>query len=230
MALVSFELYSAGNSARSHFSFNIFGVPLPDDVKRHQTPPSFPRSTMMKPIEQDEYGKKSRIYHWGQSGPRTADGPRTWQVWNRRCGRLARPRKNRLAAAKLCSEDIAAESLRCDVTKPEDHRAVRHYFEQRYGKLDILINNAAAHQHGFIRHPAGILRGEFLRSGGARLSPIKVNSIPAGSRPIWAVPTPIWKSPKEGKPARSSPPFRQTGRQAATFTWANRCPGKPHNL
>jgi NAD(P)-dependent dehydrogenase (short-subunit alcohol dehydrogenase family) len=44
------------------------------------------------------------------------------------------------AAAGLRSEGMAAGSLRCDVTKPQDHRAVRDYFDQRYGRLDILIN------------------------------------------------------------------------------------------
>ena len=53
------------------------------------------------------------------------------------------PEKGKAAAATLRSEGIAAESLRCDVTRPEDHRAVRDHFERRYGKLDILINNAA---------------------------------------------------------------------------------------
>ena len=37
----------------------------------------------------------------------------------------------------------AAQSLRCDVTKPEDRRAVRDHFERRCGKLDIPLNNAA---------------------------------------------------------------------------------------
>ena len=31
----------------------------------------------------------------------------------------------------------------CDVTKPEDRRAVRDHFEGRCGKLDIPLNNAA---------------------------------------------------------------------------------------
>jgi NAD(P)-dependent dehydrogenase (short-subunit alcohol dehydrogenase family) len=52
------------------------------------------------------------------------------------------PEKGKAAAATLRSQGIAAESLRCDVTKPEDRRAVRDHFERRYGKLDILINNA----------------------------------------------------------------------------------------
>ncbi len=58
------------------------------------------------------------------------------------------PEKGKTAAATLRSEGIAAESLRCDVTKPEDHRAVRDHFERRYGKLDILINNAAVMMEG----------------------------------------------------------------------------------
>ena len=58
------------------------------------------------------------------------------------------PEKGKTAAATLGSEGIAAESLRCDVTKPEDHRAVRDHFERRYGKLDILINNAAVMMEG----------------------------------------------------------------------------------
>jgi NAD(P)-dependent dehydrogenase (short-subunit alcohol dehydrogenase family) len=58
------------------------------------------------------------------------------------------PEKGKTAAATLRSEGIAAESLRCDVTKPEDHRAVRNHFERRYGKLDILINNAAVMMEG----------------------------------------------------------------------------------
>ena len=58
------------------------------------------------------------------------------------------PEKGKAAAAKLRSEGIAAESLRCDVTNPEDYRAVRDHFEGRYGKLDILINNAAVSMEG----------------------------------------------------------------------------------
>jgi NAD(P)-dependent dehydrogenase (short-subunit alcohol dehydrogenase family) len=48
--------------------------------------------------------------------------------------------RGNVAAAALRAEGIAAGSLRCDVTKPQDRRAVRDYFDQRYGRLDILIN------------------------------------------------------------------------------------------
>lgn len=46
------------------------------------------------------------------------------------------------AAETLRSEGLQAESLVFDVTRVEDHQASYDFFEQRYGKLDILINNA----------------------------------------------------------------------------------------
>lgn len=46
------------------------------------------------------------------------------------------------AAETLRSEGLQAESLAFDVTRVEDHQASYDFFEQRYGKLDILINNA----------------------------------------------------------------------------------------
>jgi NAD(P)-dependent dehydrogenase (short-subunit alcohol dehydrogenase family) len=49
----------------------------------------------------------------------------------------------RAAADKLRSEGIEkVESVRFDVTNPEDHRAIARHLEGRYGKLDILVNNA----------------------------------------------------------------------------------------
>jgi NAD(P)-dependent dehydrogenase (short-subunit alcohol dehydrogenase family) len=49
----------------------------------------------------------------------------------------------RAAAGKLRSEGIGkVESVRFDVTKPEDHQAIARHLEGRYGKLDILVNNA----------------------------------------------------------------------------------------
>ncbi len=49
----------------------------------------------------------------------------------------------RAAAEKLRSEGIAkVESVRFDVTRPEDHQAIARHLQGRYGKLDILVNNA----------------------------------------------------------------------------------------
>jgi NAD(P)-dependent dehydrogenase (short-subunit alcohol dehydrogenase family) len=49
----------------------------------------------------------------------------------------------RTAVDQLRSEGIEqVESVRFDVTKPEDHQAIARHLEGRYGKLDILVNNA----------------------------------------------------------------------------------------
>jgi NAD(P)-dependent dehydrogenase (short-subunit alcohol dehydrogenase family) len=51
--------------------------------------------------------------------------------------------KGLAAADKLRSEGIAnAEAVRFDVTHPEDHQHVARHLEARYGKLDVLVNNA----------------------------------------------------------------------------------------
>jgi NAD(P)-dependent dehydrogenase (short-subunit alcohol dehydrogenase family) len=51
--------------------------------------------------------------------------------------------KGRAAADKLKAEGIKdVESIRFDVTDPEDHRAIARHLEERHGKLDILVNNA----------------------------------------------------------------------------------------
>ncbi len=51
--------------------------------------------------------------------------------------------KGRAAAEGLRQEGIRdVESVRFDVTHPEDHQAVARHLEDRYGKLDILVNNA----------------------------------------------------------------------------------------
>jgi NAD(P)-dependent dehydrogenase (short-subunit alcohol dehydrogenase family) len=51
--------------------------------------------------------------------------------------------RGRAAADKLRSEGInSVEAVRFDVTRPEDHREVAQYLQERYGKLDVLVNNA----------------------------------------------------------------------------------------
>lgn len=51
-------------------------------------------------------------------------------------------KKGEAAAETLRSEGIQAESLKFDVTLAEDRQAAYDFFDQRHGKLDILINNA----------------------------------------------------------------------------------------
>jgi len=49
----------------------------------------------------------------------------------------------RAAADKLRSEGIEkVEAVRLDVTRAEDHKDVARHLEQRYGRLDVLVNNA----------------------------------------------------------------------------------------
>lgn len=54
-------------------------------------------------------------------------------------------RKGEEAASALRSQGIAAESLQCDVINPQDHLAAYRYLDGKFGKLDILINNAGVH-------------------------------------------------------------------------------------
>jgi len=54
------------------------------------------------------------------------------------------------AAQKLQSEGIHAEAVRFDVTNPADYQAVYDYFDKKYGRLDILINNAGVSKENFL--------------------------------------------------------------------------------
>jgi NAD(P)-dependent dehydrogenase (short-subunit alcohol dehydrogenase family) len=52
-------------------------------------------------------------------------------------------RKGRAAADQLRSEAIASvEAVRFDATRPQDHQEVARHLQERYGKLDVLVNNA----------------------------------------------------------------------------------------
>jgi NAD(P)-dependent dehydrogenase (short-subunit alcohol dehydrogenase family) len=52
----------------------------------------------------------------------------------------------RKAAAELAAKGIAAEAVRLDIANPADHVAVAAYIGEKYGKLDILVNNAAINE------------------------------------------------------------------------------------
>ena len=47
------------------------------------------------------------------------------------------------AAAKLRAEGLDAQFLRLDVNDQTTHNAARSFIEDKFGKLDILVNNAA---------------------------------------------------------------------------------------
>lgn len=50
--------------------------------------------------------------------------------------------KGKAAADKLKAEGMRAEAIRFDINREADYREAYDYFDQHYGRLDILINNA----------------------------------------------------------------------------------------
>ena len=56
--------------------------------------------------------------------------------------------KGEAAAAKLRGEGLDVQSLKLDVTNKEDRAAAAKYLESKFGRLDILINNAGVSQEG----------------------------------------------------------------------------------
>jgi NAD(P)-dependent dehydrogenase (short-subunit alcohol dehydrogenase family) len=52
------------------------------------------------------------------------------------------PNKGEAAAAKLRDEGLEAQFLKLDVTNPRDRAAAPAFLEEKFGRLDILINNA----------------------------------------------------------------------------------------
>lgn len=55
------------------------------------------------------------------------------------------PEKGRVAADCLLSEGLDVVHYSLDVTHSGSIAALRHYIQSRFGRLDILINNAAVH-------------------------------------------------------------------------------------
>lgn len=59
------------------------------------------------------------------------------------------PAQGEEAAARLRAAGVDAEALKFDVTNPADYTAAYEFFNARFGKLDILINNAGIAAGGF---------------------------------------------------------------------------------
>jgi NAD(P)-dependent dehydrogenase (short-subunit alcohol dehydrogenase family) len=49
---------------------------------------------------------------------------------------------------KLSAEGLHVEVIRFDINKPADYKEAYAYFDKKYGKLDILINNAGVWKEG----------------------------------------------------------------------------------
>jgi NAD(P)-dependent dehydrogenase (short-subunit alcohol dehydrogenase family) len=75
--------------------------------------------------------------------------------------------KGKEAVAKLKADGVSAEAIRFDVLDPADYQATYQYFDQHYGKLDILINNAGVSKEDFMggnrtsSTPAEVLHATF---------------------------------------------------------------------
>src|SRR5437879_1300605 len=52
------------------------------------------------------------------------------------------PQKGEAAAGKLRSQGLDVQFLKLDVTDKADHEAASAFLEKKFGRLDILINNA----------------------------------------------------------------------------------------
>jgi NAD(P)-dependent dehydrogenase (short-subunit alcohol dehydrogenase family) len=64
--------------------------------------------------------------------------------------------KGKASAEKLRGEGVkSVEAVRFDVNRPADHKEIHDYIAKKYGKLDILINNAGVLDEGVKRAGAG---------------------------------------------------------------------------
>jgi NAD(P)-dependent dehydrogenase (short-subunit alcohol dehydrogenase family) len=60
------------------------------------------------------------------------------------------------AADKLVAENIEAYPVALDVTRDEDRKAAARFVAEKFGKLDILVNNAAIGGEGGLLNPRTI--------------------------------------------------------------------------
>jgi len=60
------------------------------------------------------------------------------------------PEKGRQALEKLKADGVNADVVRFDITQAADYKEVYRFLDQKYGKLDILINNAGVSKEDFL--------------------------------------------------------------------------------
>lgn len=58
-------------------------------------------------------------------------------------------KKGEAEAKKLRGEGLKVEAFEFDITKPADYKKAYDYFDKKYGRLDILINNAGVSKESF---------------------------------------------------------------------------------
>lgn len=66
-------------------------------------------------------------------------------------------------AKKLRAEGIKVDAIRFDITQSADYKEAYDYFDKKYGKLDILINNAGIAKEGFGSNSTSTVSPSVLR-------------------------------------------------------------------
>ena len=66
-------------------------------------------------------------------------------------------------AEKLRAEGIKVDAIRFDITQLADYKAAYDYFDKKYGKLDILINNAGISREGLGSNSTSTVSPSVLR-------------------------------------------------------------------
>ena len=72
------------------------------------------------------------------------------------------PQKGEAAAAKLRGEGLDAHFLKLDVTEKAGYAAAAAFLSQKFGRLDILINNAGINAEGMNGGKASAANGDAL--------------------------------------------------------------------
>jgi NAD(P)-dependent dehydrogenase (short-subunit alcohol dehydrogenase family) len=67
------------------------------------------------------------------------------------------------AAEKLRGEGLKVDAIQFDITKRANYRKAYNYFDKKYGKLDILINNAGISKEEFGSNTASTVSPSLLR-------------------------------------------------------------------
>jgi len=73
------------------------------------------------------------------------------------------PKKGEAAAEKLRKDGLDVQFLKLDVTRKEDQAAAAAFLEQKFGRLDILINNAGISEESLGTGKASTTKEDVLR-------------------------------------------------------------------